>query len=209
MASAAPPPTQPPPQRTGKISGEEYRLYYESTERVIDRRLSLNTWNYGICIAILVACGALANWGASKAEFRFLLLLGIIVIAAMGFVLSTYWVRQLRDYKMLNHAKFEVLNDMAGQVEFSDGGMSFEVFAKEWEILKARNATRKIRGMRIPALRSSSAEMIVPRAFGVLFLTVIAVVSLILFVNRETLLKHVGQLGEPEAASGAPTENRS
>lgn len=28
-------------------------MYFDTTEKVIDRRLSLNTWNYGICLATL------------------------------------------------------------------------------------------------------------------------------------------------------------
>ena len=37
-----------------KLSFEEFQLFYESTEKVTDRRLNANRWNYSICIAILI-----------------------------------------------------------------------------------------------------------------------------------------------------------
>lgn len=35
-----------------KYSFEEFKLIYESAEKVTDRRLQTNRWNYVICIAI-------------------------------------------------------------------------------------------------------------------------------------------------------------
>lgn len=69
----------------------------------------------------------------------------------MGFVLCMYWVHQLRDYKLLNNVKFEVLNEMAPSVKSEDGGVSYEPFAKEWEKLKARKGTVRLRGLKIPS----------------------------------------------------------
>jgi len=38
-----------------RFSFDEFKLYYDSTEKVTDRRLETNRWNYSICVAILVA----------------------------------------------------------------------------------------------------------------------------------------------------------
>jgi hypothetical protein len=128
----------PPPSPI--YSGEEYRLYYESTEKVIDRRLSLNAWNYGICIAILVATGFLANWAVSKAELRLVLLAGIGLGATMGAMLCHLWRGQIMDYKKLNNAKFEVLNSMAPNVRFEAGGQSYEPFRRSGRFWRAKRS---------------------------------------------------------------------
>jgi hypothetical protein len=45
--------------RNMRLSFDEFKLYYESTEKVTDRRLETNRWNYSICIATLVAIAAI------------------------------------------------------------------------------------------------------------------------------------------------------
>jgi hypothetical protein len=52
-----------------KFSFDEFKLYYESTEKVTDRRLSANTWNYSICIAIIVAIAGIVKWSAGNPFF--------------------------------------------------------------------------------------------------------------------------------------------
>jgi hypothetical protein len=190
-------------------SGEEYRLYYESTEKVIDRRLALNAWNYGICIAILVATGALANWAVSKSEFRLLLLGGIGLGAAMGAMLCHLWRGQILDYKKLNNAKFEVLNAMAPHVRFDDGAHSYEPFRREWEILESQKVAIKPRGARIAVLQSSRAELLIPAAFLSLYLLVLGVVALMIAVNWSALRKNAFGLppSGPVSASTTPTCN--
>lgn len=54
-----------------KHSFEEFKLFYESTERVTDRRIQTNRWNYSICIAILIAIASLAKWALSNSAFFF------------------------------------------------------------------------------------------------------------------------------------------
>jgi hypothetical protein len=46
-----------------KFAFEEYKLFYESTEKVTNRCLVANRWNYSICTAILVAIAVILNWG--------------------------------------------------------------------------------------------------------------------------------------------------
>jgi hypothetical protein len=36
-----------------KVAFDEFKLFYESAEKVTDRRNAANRWNYSICIAIL------------------------------------------------------------------------------------------------------------------------------------------------------------
>lgn len=51
-----------------KHSFDEFKLYYDSTEKVTDRRLDTNRWNYSICIAILVAIATITNWSLTNSK---------------------------------------------------------------------------------------------------------------------------------------------
>lgn len=178
----------PAPVPTPTIySWEEYKLYFETTEKVIDRRIALNAWNYGICVALLVASGLLANWLASKSELRLTLLFAIGVLSIMGMLLARLWYRQVKDLKLLNNAKFEVLEAMAPQVIFPDGRPSFEAFKKEWIILGQRGATAKRWGLRVKVLKSSGAEFALPWSFGAVFALVLTLVVAIGWSNWDQL----------------------
>ncbi|MET1112447.1 MAG: hypothetical protein ABWX67_13070 [Allosphingosinicella sp.] len=165
---------------------------------MIDRRLALNTWNYGICIAILVASGFLANWAVTKSELRLVLLVGIGLGATMGAMLCYLWRGQISDYKRLNAAKFEVLNAMAPQVQFEDTRRSFEPFRREWEILEAEKVVIKQRSSRIAVLQSSKVELLIPMAFLSLYLVVLAVVSVVVITNWNVLHKDAFSLPATE-----------
>ena len=43
-------------------SFEEFKLIYESAEKVTDRRLTNNKLNYTICVATVVALGIIWKW---------------------------------------------------------------------------------------------------------------------------------------------------
>jgi hypothetical protein len=188
--SAAPAPPAAGQSPTAVYSGEEYLRYFESTEKVVDRRLALNSWNYGVCIAIIVACGFVATLAISNAEFRVALMLGVIFLSAMGILLCHLWRKQIKDYKSLNDAKFSVLNEMAPRVKFQDGGCSYEPFRKEWDRLSATGGTVSQSGLRDKVLKASHAELIMPWAFMSLFGLILILVAITATVNWRTLLDH-------------------
>ena len=97
----------------GKLSFEEFKLYYESTEKVTDRRLETNRWNYSICIAILVAIAAIARFSLASVTLVWVGIGAILVLGVMATLFCALWVGQIRDFKKLNNAKFFVLNEMA------------------------------------------------------------------------------------------------
>ena len=96
-----------------KLSFEEYHLYYESTEKVTERRLTTNRWNYSICTAIFVASTALLGWAASNPHFLVVALIAVIILCILAILFCSLWIAQIKDFKMLNNAKFDVLNEMA------------------------------------------------------------------------------------------------
>ena len=63
-----------------KYSFEEFKLIYESTEKVTDRRLEANRWNYTVCIGVLLAIAGIMNYSINNIPFFYIGLISIIVL---------------------------------------------------------------------------------------------------------------------------------
>jgi len=152
-----------------KYSFEEFKLYYESTEKVTDRRIANNQWNYSVCVATIVAIALVWNWSTSNRGFAFLSLTIVAGLSALGVLFSSFWIRQIADYKSLNAAKFTVLNNIAPNVAFSppsqvEDVVSADPFKKEWELLEKMNALREVTSRNLIALKASNIEFYLPKA---------------------------------------------
>lgn len=162
--------------KNANLSFEEFKLYYESAERVTERRLSANTWNYSLCVAIVVAVAVTINWTVSHQPFFYVGLVGVIVLCAMAALFCSLWMGQIDDFKLLNNAKFKVLNQMAPHIEFDiarpGSAKSFCPFEKEWQVLQDVKAAVAISQHKIVALKSSNIEYFIPKAFRIVFLTI-------------------------------------
>jgi len=156
-------------------SFDEFKLMYDSAEKVTDRRIALNKFNYSICTAIFLAIAFLWNWSLTNDDYD---VAGIIVAMIMSLIASVftfYWIQQIKDYKSLNNAKFNVINGMSQKLYFPNESNkekieSYEPFAKEWEELKSLSAVQKKKKFRIIALKSSNLEYFIPKAFRLIFL---------------------------------------
>lgn len=161
-------------QNNTKLSFEEFKLYYESTEKVTERRLSANTWNYSICIGIILAIAGIVKWSTGTPPFFYVSLVAVFLLSIMAILFCSLWLGQIEDFKYLNDAKFKVLNDMAPRIEFdlSHPGQitSFAPFQKEWSELDQAKAAVEIGQRTIVALKSSNIEYFIPQAFRVIFL---------------------------------------
>jgi len=174
-----------PPER--KLSFEEFKLYYESTEKVTDRRLETNRWNYSICVAMLVAVAVIMKWSLTTVSLLWVGFAAVIIIALMAVLFCALWVGQIRDFKKLNNAKFTVLNDMAPVIEFDleKPGIivSYCPFDKEWKKLTELNALDEVGRSNILALKSSNIEYFIPKAFAALFLAILIALVTITLMN--------------------------
>lgn len=186
-----PSPPTPTPGTRERISFEEFRLYYESTEKVTDRRLAANNWNYTVCAATLVAIAAVTGWGFRRPAFLIVAVIAILLLCVMAVLYCTLWVGQIRDFKTLNNAKFTILNEMAYCVCFSedpaDSRVSYRPFEREWTELERVRALSKVTSSKILALRSSNIEFMIPRTFRALFALVFLLTALISLINRDSL----------------------
>jgi hypothetical protein len=169
------------------VSFDEYRMYYESAERVTQRRLEVNRWNYSIAVTTLIAIGLVIVWGTSSGKNVAVGIAGAIMLSVMAFLHCTFWVRQIDDFKALNNEKFAIINDMAPHVRFPPVGpyeriRSAEPFQREWDAMIEENALREINrtGLRRTlVLKSSAGEYFIPNAFRFMFVLV-AVGTLVL-----------------------------
>lgn len=173
-------------------SFEEFKLIHESAEKVTDRRLTKNSQNYSISVGITLAVAVIANWSISNPRYRFSGFTLIAVVSGMASVYAKLWLRQILDFKLLNTAKFEVLNEMAPFIEFpsKDNGnkcmTSYQPFKREWEIMKRMSALQNTKTFGFKALRSTSEELFVPNAFFVIFVTttIVSILAILLNIHK-------------------------
>lgn len=174
-------------QESSKLAFDEFLLFYGSAEKVTDRRLETNRWNYSVCTAIIVACAAILGWATTNPNFLVIALIAVLILSIMAILFCRFWIAQIRDFKMLNNAKFEVLNQMAPRVCFSpennDDRKSFLPFEKEWEALKKTKSTVELTNTNIFALSSSNIEYLIPHAFTWLFIFMIIAVIVLTLAN--------------------------
>jgi predicted Co/Zn/Cd cation transporter (cation efflux family) len=69
---------------TQALSFDEFKLYYESTEKVTDRRLETNRWNYSACAAVLVGIAAIVKWGVISTELRWVGVGAVVLLCMMA-----------------------------------------------------------------------------------------------------------------------------
>lgn len=192
------PPSQP------SVSFEEYRLYYESTEKVTERRLAMNRWNYSVLTASLLAIGVILGWASSHDTFLLAGIVGILVLSAVACFMCFYWLKQIDDFKALNTAKFEVLNNMAPLVTFEgpngpSQAKSFNCFDKEWQELSRAHALQSTSSSSfVRGLRSSSAERFIPRAFGSIFALIFVSVLTFSALSWEDVTDHPSPFSKSE-----------
>lgn len=171
-----------------KYPFEEFKLMYESTEKVTERRLTNNKQNYTISVAILVGIAIVWKWGTENTQYFFGAILLVFVISIFATFFCSFWIEQIKDFKKLNDAKFFVINQMAKNLYFEskDAGVlvvSYNPFKKEWDKLKQTEALINNKTVHLVALKSSWSEFFIPRAFRVIFLSAAVVSTFVSVVN--------------------------
>jgi hypothetical protein len=101
---------------------EQYKLAVEMADRVSARRGNTNLFFLSIQTTLLTAAG-LAYTTVENVSWY-----AVLITALTGLALSAAWWRQLQSYRLLNMAKFEVINAVEER-------LPVKVFTDEWEIL--------------------------------------------------------------------------
>jgi hypothetical protein len=192
------------------VSFEEFRLYHATTERVTDRRLALNRWNYSILVATLLAIGAVLTWSTTRRSYVLVGLCGVVVLSGAAILLCTYWIQQISDFKSLNAAKFRILNEMAPLIVFDgpsgpSAARSYRPFEREWDDLQEQQAVSKVPTGRLRhtlALSSSGAEYFIPRAFRVLFAVILLLAVTFGAISHDIVFDQISPFSDADASGG-------
>jgi hypothetical protein len=157
----------------GGIPFAQYQLFYESAERVTDRRLTLNRTNASLAIFIAAGIGLVVAWAFDKPDLRPVALLVSSFLSVLAALFCRWWWKQIEDYKALNSWKFKVLAAMSKNLISGDASQnrhSFDPFFWEWEIGKSDKQILRNFGTS-KALGSTFSELVVPKAFLVFFIS--------------------------------------
>lgn len=153
-------------------SFEEFRMMYDSTELISERKIAFNRNNASLCLAVIAGQGVVVSWCYQKAGLEVVGPAVMAMISVLAIIFCLYWNGQLWAFKELNGAKFEVLGEMAARVAFPDYSTrsvrSMNPFAREYEILTERKKlVESKKGLTLQ--RSNLAETIVPKSFIAFF----------------------------------------
>lgn len=134
-----------------------YKLTVEMADRISARRALASTFFLTALSSLIVVIGL-----TTKAEWAF---------ALPGLVLAITWWLLLRSYRLLNRAKYKVIQNMEKR-------LPVQPFTDEWPITEAIPGDEIVRFRRIKALRGRYAELgvleqTVPTIFGVIFLVIL------------------------------------
>lgn len=112
-------------ERTQQSLLDQYRLLVESSERVVARRQTANTFFLSINSALLIFAGVLFREGELTSVVGGAAGAGLSVI---GFFINFAWRRMVTSSRQLNDAKFKIIHLLEKHLPAA-------VFAAEWDAL--------------------------------------------------------------------------
>ncbi|OUS84917.1 hypothetical protein CA951_39775 [Rhodococcus sp. NCIMB 12038] len=149
----------PPPSEILDV----YKLAVEMADRVSARRglanqfyLSLETLILGVPALLQVS-----DNGPALGEGR------ASILSILGIVVALVWWLQLRSYRQLNKAKFDVINSIEGE------HMTIRIFSDEWKSLKSDHVER----WRPRYAELGTVERVVPGIFAAMNLAVLVLAA--------------------------------
>ncbi|MCY4615273.1 MAG: hypothetical protein OXC71_02635 [Chloroflexi bacterium] len=111
--------------RTTQSLRDQYRLLVESSERVVARRQTANTFFLSINSALLIFAGILLREGDLLSLVGGVATVGL---SLMGLFICFVWWRMVTSFRQLNTAKFQIIHLLEGHLPAA-------VFAAEWDAL--------------------------------------------------------------------------
>ncbi|MFH8348815.1 hypothetical protein [Streptomyces sp. NPDC018045] len=150
--------SQTPDTRRDREVITSYSLAVEMADRVSARRGTANSFFLGIQTTLLAAVG-LAD--STVHDIRWYAALSVTLA---GCAISACWWLQLRSYRHLNQAKFEVINKLEEQ-------LPAKIYTDEWASLKQVRGSRRFRYLEL-----GTTERFVP--------LLLAALHVLLFVGR-------------------------
>lgn len=134
---------------------DQYKLFVSTSETLVARRQTVNTFFMSINSLLLGAIGALMT----QASWARVAPLGVMTLGVTGILLCIAWRRLVHSYRQLNAGKFRV-------IELLERHLPASLFKAEWQALGAGKDKRLYR----PFTRT---EAVIPWLFVGLYLAAI------------------------------------
>ena len=131
---------------------EQYKLYVEMVDRVSQRREQSNRFYVSLVAAMVALLVILARFDVADGVWPVMFLIS----GLFGAALSVIWFVNIKSYRQLNAAKYEIINKMEEQLPVAG-------YRDEWHLLLSRNRL-------VGSLGLSGIEQFVPVIFFILFL---------------------------------------
>ena len=106
---------------------EQYKLYVEMADRVSQRRDQSNRFYVTIVSALVALLVVMARLGAADSVWA----AALLIAGLFGAALSLIWLQNIRSYRTLNSAKFDVINAIESQLPTAG-------YSDEWEQLRLK-----------------------------------------------------------------------
>ena len=119
---------RPPGEANNDWLIEQYKLFVEAEERLVSRRQEENRFFLSVNALLLTVISLLLRQGLDdRAAWA-----GIFLLAGAGLILCYAWFRIIDSYRILNEAKFAVIDEFEEQ-------LPARMFGAEWQAAKSRN----------------------------------------------------------------------
>jgi hypothetical protein len=130
-----------------------YKTAVEMADRLSGRRATANAFFLSVESAFIAVVGV-ANGSLVKQPWWV-----SVAVAVAGIAISASWWLQLRSYRMLNTAKFVVINRIETQ------SLPVHIFADEWQEMQRRSTSR----WRARYVEMGTLERIIPVVFAAIY----------------------------------------
>ena len=104
---------------------DQYKLYVEMADRISQRRDQSNRFYAGLVSAIIALLVVMGRLGVSGSSWS----IALLAAGLLGASLSVIWFINLGSYRVLNSAKFRVINGMESQLPYAG-------YTEEWAYLR-------------------------------------------------------------------------
>lgn len=149
---------------------EQYRLFLETSERLVERRQSVNNFYLSANTAVFsVVALMISLLKEDHTELSDIVLLAFILLSGVGIVLCISWVNILESYGTLNGCKMKVISIIEKQLPIA-------LYDSEWKVM-----SDKLNSKRYVSFTNSEKRL--PKLFTLLYilLIILCIVSLIWF----------------------------
>lgn len=151
---------------TKKELFDQYTMYQQTSETLVERRQSVNSFYISVNAALVAFLGAIVGFVDLPDS-----LIVLTAVAIAGIILDTSWLKMLDAYGTLNASKMKVINLIEKQ-------LPLKLYDVEWEIMSDKLNSKKY-------VSFTDSEKRIPKIFGILYILV-AVGSMVLYIVQMT-----------------------